>query len=55
MTNLFSSKKKRYAFAFFLLFRTPSSVSPEKLYRNDGTSFEDNWQERIIERYTFYL
>ena len=27
-------------------------VSAEKLYKNDGNSFEDNWQERVIERYT---
>lgn len=31
---------------------TPAEVSPEKLYKNDGVSFEDNWQERIIERHT---
>ena len=32
-------------------FRTPATISADKLYRNDGISFEDNWQERVIERY----
>ena len=40
-------------YVFTLIFpRTPKIVSAEKLYKNDGTSFEDNWQERVIERYT---
>ena len=37
---------------FVLHPRTPKVVSAEKLYKNDGNSFEDNWQERVIERYT---
>ncbi|XP_053378335.1 uncharacterized protein LOC123529192 isoform X3 [Mercenaria mercenaria] len=31
---------------------TPAVVSADTLYRNDGTKFEDNWQERVIERHT---
>ncbi|XP_052781074.1 uncharacterized protein LOC128217749 isoform X5 [Mya arenaria] len=31
---------------------TPALISAETLYRNDGLHFEDNWQERVIERHT---
>ncbi|XP_060576944.1 uncharacterized protein LOC132734258 [Ruditapes philippinarum] len=31
---------------------TPAFVSADTLYKNDGTKFEDNWQERVIERHT---
>jgi len=33
------------------VFRTPALVSAETLYKNDGTNFDDNWQERAIERW----
>lgn len=32
------------------VFRTPSLVTAETLYKNDGVNFEENWQERAIER-----
>ncbi|XP_064632315.1 uncharacterized protein LOC135490771 isoform X2 [Lineus longissimus] len=28
-----------------------AGISLDKLYKNDGTNFEDNWQERMIERH----
>ncbi|KAL4225907.1 hypothetical protein ACF0H5_013895 [Mactra antiquata] len=30
---------------------TPSVVTADTLYKNDGLNFEDNWQERVIERH----
>lgn len=37
------------------LYSTPAVVSADTLYKNDGISFEDNWQERVIERYIVLL
>ena len=36
---------------YLFLCRTPKLVSADTLYRNDGVTFEDNWQERAIERF----
>ncbi|XP_060076269.1 uncharacterized protein LOC132555908 [Ylistrum balloti] len=30
---------------------TPAALTKDKLYRNDSTNFEGNWQERAIERH----
>ena len=37
---------------FIMFYRDTDKTEKEKvLYKNDGTEFEYNWQERVIERY----